>query len=116
MSPVTRGRVRSGRALLLLAAAFLPGATAPADPLQEPIVYGNNPMGRASFDHKAHVRAHRRCETCHDRLFEERVGATRVTFDRHHSGEACFACHEISYSDTGNCMECHEPGAPSGQD
>lgn len=64
-------------------------------------------MGPATFDGRFHKEAGLECDDCHSGLFAEEIGATETSFADHHDKKSCFACHEVSYEDEGNCMDCH---------
>lgn len=61
------------------------------------------------FPHWIH-RARYRCDTCHDALFEMKLGATEITMDLMDKDESCAICHngEIAFTiGLNTCNRCH---------
>jgi c(7)-type cytochrome triheme protein len=63
------------------------------------------------FPHWVH-RVNYRCDACHTRLFEMKLGATEVTMDMMKNGESCGTCHngDIAFAVAlETCDRCHVP-------
>jgi c(7)-type cytochrome triheme protein len=74
---------------------------------KQTLVFGQGGKG-VSFRHQTHL-GKLKCGSCHLQLFPFAKGATKVTFQNHAEGRACFACHKEKtgasfYSD---CSRCH---------
>lgn len=88
---------------------------------------------KVSFRHQTHTEK-LKCGSCHLQPFPFKKGATKITFQNHAEGKACFTCHKekngasFNYSD---CSRCHTDrktsetprredrktsGAPQGED
>lgn len=89
---------------VLLAGVSLSSFALPPD---ERAQYDDNPMGTATFDGKTHEDMDLECDACHPAIFDKKPGRTKISFADHHEEKSCFACHEISYKNEGNCMTCH---------
>lgn len=69
------------------------------------------------FPHWVH-RINYRCDACHNRLFEMKLGANEITMEKMKGGEYCGACHNGRAAfavDFQSCGRCHVsmPGEPS---
>ena len=75
---------------------------------------GEMPMVR--FPHRQHT-AWLDCSNCHDKLFEQRAGATRINMLLNLQGEKCGQCHGAVSFPLTECLRCHSVarGSPEAQ-
>jgi c(7)-type cytochrome triheme protein len=96
----------------VLSAVFLAQAalTAPGDlviPRKDSA--DSDDISPSVFPHWLH-RTRYRCDSCHPRLFEMKLGASEISMDLIRKGESCGACHNgqqafaVSFT---NCARCH---------
>ena len=72
---------------------------------------GEMPMVR--FPHRQHT-AWLDCKNCHDQLFEQKAGATKINMFVILSGEKCGLCHGAVSFPLTECLRCHsvQRGSP----
>lgn len=66
-------------------------------------------MAPSIFPHWVH-RINYRCDACHDRLFEMKLGASEITMELMNQGKSCGTCHngETAFAvDFDGCHRCH---------
>ena len=66
-------------------------------------------MAPSIFPHWVH-RINYRCDACHDRLFEMKLGASEITMELMNEGKSCGACHNGKTAfavDFDGCHRCH---------
>ena len=75
---------------------------------------GEMPMVR--FPHRQHT-AWLDCSNCHDHLFEQKAGATKINMFAILSGEKCGLCHGAVSFPLTECLRCHSVarGSPEAQ-
>lgn len=75
---------------------------------------GEMPMVR--FPHRQHT-AWLDCKNCHDQLFEQKAGATKINMFAILSGEKCGLCHGAVSFPLTECLRCHsvQRGSPEAQ-
>lgn len=74
---------------------------------------GGMPIVR--FPHKAHTEW-LDCSNCHDRLFKQQTGATKISMFDILQGEQCGVCHGAVAFPLTECYRCHSvtrPGKPA---
>jgi len=109
-----RRLLRSGVALTLASALASVALAAPGDLVipRKGGTEGKTQISPAVFPHWVH-RVRYRCDACHNRLFQMKLGATEITMDQMFDGESCATCHNgkrafaVSFS---TCNRCHAAG------
>lgn len=73
-------------------------------------------MALVRFPHRQHT-AWLDCANCHDQLFEQKAGATKINMMMILSGEKCGLCHGAVAFPLTECKRCHsvERGSPEHQ-
>lgn len=122
-------------ALFIILALAIMGATfafAQAKKAPETVILKGAPMGGVKFDHKAHVTAAKKCDTCHHASKPEKASTTpnQACQDCHtktavapmktkaqaafHNATAtagvCIDCHKTQAKGPTKCAECHQKG------
>jgi len=75
-----------------------------------------SPMGKVTFDGKAHADKGAKCADCHTKpkLFEMKKGKDKITMAAMNEGKFCGACHDgkkaFSVLGPDNCVKCHTKG------
>jgi len=109
-------------ALLIILAVAVMGATfafAQAKKAPDSVILKGAPMGGVKFDHKAHVTAAKKCDTCHHASKPEKANAA--------PNQACTDCHtktatapmktklQLAFhnpaANAGVCIDCHKAQA-----
>jgi len=82
-----------------------------------------SPMGKVTFDGKAHADAGLKCADCHikPKLFAMKKGGDKITMAAMNEGKFCGACHDgnkaFGVKAPANCAKCHKKdGAGAGAD
>lgn len=85
-----------------IALAVPPGKTASWDA----------PMGRVTFDGKAHADSGLKCLDCHSKIFRMKNGSTEMKMADINAGRFCGVCHNGSKAfetnNPENCKKCHK--------
>src|SRR5674476_1436560 len=72
-----------------------------------------SPMGKVTFDGKAHADKGLKCADCHTKpkLFEMKKGGDKITMAAMNEGKFCGACHNgkkaFSVKAPADCAKCH---------
>jgi len=72
-----------------------------------------SPMGKVTFDGKAHADKGLKCADCHTKpkLFEMKKGKDKITMAAMKEGKFCGACHDgtkaFSVKAPADCKKCH---------
>ena len=94
----------------LLVFALLFGS-ALAIPPGKTVDYAGGPMGKVTFDGKAHAGAGLKCPDCHTKIFTMKKEAKILMADMN-AGKNCGTCHNgdkaFKSSDAKNCAKCHK--------
>ena len=75
-----------------------------------------SPMGKVTFDGKAHADKGLKCADCHTspKLFEMKKGGDKITMAAMNEGKFCGSCHEgkkaFSVKAPADCVKCHKSG------
>jgi len=99
--------------LAVSAALVLSVGNAAAVPSGKTLEFAN-PMGKVTFDGKAHADKGLKCADCHTKpkLFEMKKGADKLTMAAMNDGKFCGTCHDgkkaFSVKESANCAKCHE--------
>lgn len=70
-------------------------------------------MSPVLFSHKAHANAKNKCEDCHDKIFQKKIGSTdkdnALNMDAMKEGMYCGTCHdgEKAFRVDKECKKCH---------
>jgi c(7)-type cytochrome triheme protein len=103
-------RVTQALMVIGVAVAFIGGAL--AAPPGKTVEYAGGPMGKVTFDGKAHADKGAKCNDCHTKIFKMKKGSTKITMATMNKGENCGACHNgtkaFKSSDAKNCKTCHK--------
>ena len=73
-----------------------------------------SPMGKVTFDGKAHADKGLKCADCHTKpkLFEMKKGKNQMTMKDMNEGKFCGACHDgkksFSTKTPADCAKCHK--------
>jgi c(7)-type cytochrome triheme protein len=73
-----------------------------------------SPMGKVTFDGKAHADKGLKCADCHTKpkLFEMKKGADKMTMAAMNEGKFCGTCHDgtkaFSVKAPADCAKCHK--------
>ena len=73
-----------------------------------------SPMGKVTFDGKAHAAKGLKCPDCHTKpkLFEMKKGKDKITMKDMNAGKFCGACHDgkkaFSTKAPADCKKCHK--------
>ena len=73
-----------------------------------------SPMGKVTFDGKAHASKGQQCGDCHvkPKLFEMKKGAVKMSMAGMNEGKFCGACHDgkkaFSVKAATDCVKCHK--------
>ena len=114
--PTTKGEVnmKLTAVLTLVLAAFLSFGSVMASPPGKNVEFAGGPMGKVTFDGKAHAAKGLKCPDCHTspKLFEMKKGADKITMAEMNKGKNCGTCHDgkkaFKSSDPANCSKCHK--------
>jgi c(7)-type cytochrome triheme protein len=103
-------KVTQALMVIMVAVAFIGGAM--AAPLGKTVEYAGGPMGKVTFDGKAHADKGAKCNDCHTKIFKMKKGSTKITMATMNKGENCGTCHNgdkaFKSSDPKNCKTCHK--------
>jgi hyperosmotically inducible protein len=75
-----------------------------------------SPMGKVTFDGKAHADAGLKCADCHvkPKLFAMKKGGDKITMAAMNDGKFCGACHDgnktFGVKAPADCAKCHKKG------
>ena len=75
-----------------------------------------SPMGKVTFDGKAHADKGLKCADCHTKpkLFEMKKGSDKITMAAMNEGKFCGTCHDgkkaFSVKAPADCVKCHKTG------
>ena len=75
-----------------------------------------SPMGKVTFDGKAHADTGLKCADCHSKpkLFGMKKGSDKINMAAMNEGKFCGACHDGSKAfgvkAPANCVKCHKKG------
>lgn len=98
-------------ALLIVIAAAAFSATAIATPPGKTVEFAS-PMGKVTFDGKAHADKGLKCNDCHTKIFKMKKGGDKITMAAINKGEFCGACHNgekaFKSNDPKDCKLCHK--------
>jgi c(7)-type cytochrome triheme protein len=78
----------------------------------------SSPMGKVTFDGKAHADKGLKCADCHTKpkLFEMKKGGDKITMAAMNEGKFCGTCHDgtkaFSVKAPTDCVKCHKKGGP----
>jgi c(7)-type cytochrome triheme protein len=81
----------------------------------------SSPMGKVSFDGKAHADKGLKCADCHSKpkLFEMKKGSDKIAMAAMNEGKFCGACHDgkkaFSVKAPADCAKCHKAGGAGAQ-
>jgi c(7)-type cytochrome triheme protein len=98
--------------LAVFAALALTIGNVMAVPPGQKVEYAS-PMGKVTFDGKAHAGKGLQCGDCHvkPKLFEMKKGAVKMTMAAMNEGKFCGACHDgkkaFSVKAAADCAKCH---------
>lgn len=73
-----------------------------------------SPMGKVTFDGKAHADKGLKCADCHgkSKLFEMKKGGDKINMAAMNDGKFCGACHDgnkaFSVKAPATCVKCHK--------
>ena len=73
-----------------------------------------SPMGKVTFDGKAHADKGLKCADCHTKpkLFEMKKGGDKITMAAMNEGKFCGTCHDgkkaFSVKAPADCAKCHK--------
>ena len=101
--------------LAAVAALMLSVGNVMAVPSSKTVEFAS-PMGKVTFDGKAHADKSVKCADCHSKpkLFEMKKGGDKITMAAMNEGKFCGACHDgkkaFSVSAPADCVKCHEKG------
>lgn len=76
--------------------------------------FAGGPMGKVTFDAKAHADKGLKCPDCHTtpKLFAMKKGTDKFTMAAMNEGKLCGACHDgkkaFSVKATTDCAKCHK--------
>jgi len=97
--------------MVVVAAAALSGAVF-AVPPGKTVEYAGGPMGKVTFDGKAHAAKGLKCNDCHTKIFQMKKGTAKMTMAALNKGEFCGTCHNgtkaFKTSDASKCGSCHK--------
>lgn len=69
------------------------------------------PMGKVTFDGKAHADRGLKCLDCHSKIFKMKKGSTEMKMADIHAGKFCGECHNgtkaFETNNPANCVRCH---------
>lgn len=98
--------------LMVVAATVAFFGSVVAAPPGKSVEYAGGPMGKVTFDGKAHADKGLKCNDCHTKIFQMKKGATKITMATMNKGENCGACHNgtkaFKSGDPKNCKTCHK--------
>jgi c(7)-type cytochrome triheme protein len=75
-----------------------------------------SPIGKVTFDGKAHAAKGLKCADCHSKpkLFEMKKGGDKITMAAMNDGKFCGACHDgkksFGVKAPADCAQCHKKG------
>ncbi len=75
-----------------------------------------SPMGKVTFDGKAHADKGLKCADCHTKpkLFEMKKGGDKITMAAMNEGKFCGTCHDgtnaFGVKAPADCVKCHKKG------
>ena len=80
-----------------------------------------SPMGKVTFDGKAHADKGLKCADCHTKpkLFEMKKGGDKITMAAMNEGKFCGTCHDgtkaFGVKAPADCVKCHKKGDASAE-
>lgn len=96
--------------LTFLAMAFFFGSALAVAPGKSAVY--ETPMGKVTFDGKAHADAKLKCPDCHTKVFQMKKDAGKMKMADINAGKGCGTCHNgekaFKASDPANCSKCHK--------
>jgi len=101
--------------LAVLAALVFSIGNAMAVPPGKTVEFAS-PMGKVTFDGKAHAAKGLKCADCHTKpkLFEMKKGGDKITMAAMNEGKFCGTCHDgkkaFSVKAPADCVKCHDKG------
>jgi len=103
--------MKFNHALVLFIAAVAFSAGAMAVPPGQTVEF-SGPMGKVVFDGKSHADAGQKCDDCHPKIFQMKIGWNKITMDAINHGEFCGTCHNgtmaFKANDRETCTNCHK--------
>lgn len=103
-------KVTQALMVIVVAVAFIGGAM--AAPPGKTVEFAGGPMGKVTFDGKAHADKGLKCNDCHTKIFQMKKGSAKMTMAAINKGEYCGTCHNgtkaFKSSDPANCKTCHK--------
>ena len=109
-------KMKFAQLLAVSAALALSIGNAMAVPSGKTVEFAS-PMGKVTFDGKAHADKGQKCADCHSKpkLFQMKKGADKITMAAMNEGKFCGACHDgkkaFSVKAPADCVKCHEKDA-----
>jgi len=101
--------------LAVFAALMLSIGNAMAVPPGQTVEFAS-PMGKVTFDGKAHADKGLKCADCHSKpkLFEMKKGGDKISMAAMNEGKFCGTCHDgkkaFSVKAPADCVKCHMKG------
>ena len=72
----------------------------------------NAPMGKVTFEGKAHADKGLKCLDCHSKIFKMKKGSTEMKMADINAGKFCGVCHNgtkaFETNNPDNCVRCHK--------
>jgi c(7)-type cytochrome triheme protein len=105
--------MKFARILAVFAALMLSIGNVTAVPPGKTVEFAS-PMGKVTFDGKAHADKDLKCADCHTKpkLFEMKKGGDKITMAAMNEGKFCGACHDgkkaFSVKAPADCVKCHK--------
>jgi len=103
-------KVTQALLVVVVAVGFI-GAVMAAAP-GKTVEFAGGPMGKVTFDGKAHADKGLKCNDCHTKIFQMKKGSAKITMAAMNKGENCGTCHNgtkaFKSSDPANCKTCHK--------
>jgi c(7)-type cytochrome triheme protein len=106
-------KMRFAQLLAVSAALLLSIGNAMAVPAGKTVEFAS-PMGKVTFDGKAHADKGFKCADCHSKpkLFEMKKGGDKITMAAMNEGKFCGTCHDgkkaFSVKAAADCVQCHK--------
>jgi c(7)-type cytochrome triheme protein len=107
--------MKFARILAVFAALMLSLGNVMAVPPGKTVEFAS-PMGKVTFDGKAHADKGLKCADCHTKpkLFEMKKGSDKITMAAMNEGKFCGTCHDgkkaFSVKAPADCVKCHKTG------
>ena len=107
--------MKFARILAVFAALMLSLGNVMAVPPGKTVEFAS-PMGKVTFDGKAHADKGLTCVDCHTKpkLFEMKKGSDKITMAAMNEGKFCGTCHDgkkaFSVKAPADCVKCHKTG------